>query len=165
VALIEKSKRTIVYTDLQDELGELSPVELRGVHVGTDYERFRLKARAYLREHGDHIALHKLRRNRQLTPKDLRSLEQMLLDRGAGDATDVARAGDEAHGLGPFIRSLVGLDRQAATDAFSSSCPGPSTRPQRSTSSISSSRTSPRTACWSRNGSTNRRSPTPHPRG
>ena len=32
--------------------------------------------------------------------------------------TDIARAREESHGLGLFVRSLVGLDREAATAAF-----------------------------------------------
>jgi len=119
VKLIEKSKRIIVYTDLQDELGDLSAVELRGVNIGTNYERFRAKARAYLRDHEDHVALQKLRRNRQLTALDLAVLEQMLIDSGAGDQDDIARARQESEGFGLFVRSLVGLDRAAATEAFS----------------------------------------------
>jgi len=42
----------------------------------------------------------------------------MLIDSGAGGADDIAHAGEQAHGLGFFIRSLVGLDRQAAAEAF-----------------------------------------------
>jgi type I restriction enzyme R subunit len=42
----------------------------------------------------------------------------MLLDSGAGDAADIAQAKEESNGLGLFIRSLVGLDRQAALEAF-----------------------------------------------
>ena len=43
----------------------------------------------------------------------------MLVDSGAGDAEAIARAKEQAHGLGLFIRSLVGLDHQAALEAFS----------------------------------------------
>jgi type I restriction enzyme R subunit len=82
------------------------------------WERFRAKARAYLRDHEDHLALQRLRRNLQLTPEDLTSLEAMLIDSGAGSEADVARAREESHGLGLFVRSLVGLDREAATAAF-----------------------------------------------
>ena len=71
------------------------------------------------RDHEDHVALQRLRRNKQLTPDDLLALEKMLLDSGAGEATDIARAAEESQGLGLFIRSLVGLDREAATEAFS----------------------------------------------
>ena len=78
----------------------------------------RHKARAYLRDHKDHLALQRLRRNHQLTPDDLAALETMLVESGAGTADDIARAREESHGLGLFVRSLVGLDREAATAAF-----------------------------------------------
>ena len=42
----------------------------------------------------------------------------MLLDSGVGTETDVARARGESQGVGLFIRSLVGLDPEAATAAF-----------------------------------------------
>ncbi len=43
----------------------------------------------------------------------------MVLEVGAGEEADIARAAEDAHGLGLFVRSLVGLDREAATEAFS----------------------------------------------
>ena len=88
------------------------------VTPGNTFERFRAKAAAYLKEHEDHVALPRLRRNKQLTPDDLSSLEQMLLASGAGQEADIAAASEQTGGLGLFIRSLVGLDRQAATEAF-----------------------------------------------
>ena len=118
VRLVEKTKRNPVYTDFADELGEATEVPLHGTTPGTDMERFRAKAGAYLRAHESNIALQRLRRNRQLTEGDLSALEQMLLESGAGTAADVERAAQEAHGLGLFVRSLVGLDREAAKEAF-----------------------------------------------
>lgn len=118
VRFVEKTKRAIVYADFADELGEGTIVDLPGVMPGTNWERFQAKARAYLRDHEDHLALQRLRRNHQLTPEDLASLETMLVESGAGTETDIARAREEAHGLGLFVRALVGLDREAATAAF-----------------------------------------------
>ncbi len=119
VKLLDKRKRTIIYTDFTDDIGEITEIELRGIRQGTDYERFRQKARVYLREHEDHLALQKLRRNLPLTPTDLDELGYMLQAAGVGAPEDLERARLECGGLGPFIRSLVGLDRAAATDAFS----------------------------------------------
>jgi type I restriction enzyme R subunit len=119
VRLVEKAARHVVYTDFADELGDAVETPLPGVTVGTNLERFRAKARAWLQVHDDHVALQKLRRNKQLTATDLASLEEMLVAAGVGSREDVQRAGEEAHGLGLFVRSLVGLDRGAATDAFS----------------------------------------------
>jgi type I restriction enzyme R subunit len=63
-------------------------------------------------------ARYKLRTNKPLTSADLAELERMLADAG-GRAEDVARAATEARGLGLFVRSLVGLDREAAKQALS----------------------------------------------
>ena len=118
VRLIERTTRNPVYTDFADELGEAIEIDLPRITPGTNVERFRAKAAAYLRQHEDHVALQRLRRNKQLTPEDLAALQEMLLASGAGEQTDIDRAAEQAEGLGLFIRSLVGLDRQAATEAF-----------------------------------------------
>ncbi|MGE3256513.1 MAG: type I restriction-modification enzyme R subunit C-terminal domain-containing protein [Pseudonocardia sp.] len=118
VRFVERTRRNPVYTDFADELGQPTEVLLPGVTPGTNLERFRAKASAYLRRHEDHVALQRLRRNKQLTPDDVAALEQMLLASGAGEQADIDAAARQAKGLGLFIRSLVGLDRQAAVDAF-----------------------------------------------
>lgn len=118
VRFVDKTQRKAVYTDFTDELGDRVEVELPGVTPGTDFERFRAKVAAYLKEHDDHVALQRLRRNKQLTPDDLASLEEMLVASGAGHRVDIAWAAEPSHGLGLFVRSLVGLDRQAAQESF-----------------------------------------------
>ena len=42
----------------------------------------------------------------------------MLIDSGTGTANDPAHAGQEAHGPRLFVRSLVGLGREATTQAL-----------------------------------------------
>ena len=118
IRLLEKIRRKPIYTDFEDQVGETAEVTLSLGGSAGDFERFRLKARAFLRAHESHITLHKLRRNQPLTATDLAELERFLIDSGTGTAEDVARAGQEAHGLGLFVRSLVGLDREAATQAL-----------------------------------------------
>ncbi len=120
VRLVPKAKRVIVYTDFEDQLGAPIDVTVYGLPVGTDLQRFNAKVRVYLAAHLDHVALQKVRRNRPLTADDLAELQRMLTESGAGDPADVERAAEQAQGLGLFIRSLVGLDRDAATDALSS---------------------------------------------
>ncbi|WP_229399182.1 DEAD/DEAH box helicase family protein [Micromonospora okii] len=116
--LISRSRREIVYTDFADELGEISAVSLNNSRIGTDFGRFLDKARAYLRAHEDHLALQKLRRNKQLSPTDLDELERMLAASG-GSTEDIDRARRSSEGLGLFVRSLVGLEREAVNEAFS----------------------------------------------
>mgnify|MGYP003607821479 CR=1 FL=1 len=115
---LDKERKTPIYTSFQDELSDAVNIDLPAFSPGIDMGRFREKAAAYLRAHEDHVALQRLRRNKALTPDDLAALEQMLVESGAGDDRAIAQAKEEAHGLGLFIRSLVGLDRQAAAEAF-----------------------------------------------
>jgi type I restriction enzyme R subunit len=57
--------------------------------------------------------------NKALTAADLAELELMLVESGVGAADDVGRAKTESQGLGLFVRSLVGMDREAAKGALS----------------------------------------------
>ncbi|MDV6274630.1 DEAD/DEAH box helicase family protein [Rhodococcus erythropolis] len=119
VRLLEKKKAVIVYTDFEDTLGDVVEIDMPTLHSGTDVERFRAKVKDYLRRQPENLALRKLRTNKALTQADLESLEELLARSGAGEPEDFKRAAENAKGLGRFIRSLVGLDQQAATEAFS----------------------------------------------
>ena len=119
IKLIDKQKRKPIYTDFEDQLGTEDTIELPGFTAPDQFERFRAKARAFLREHRDHLTIHKLRTNTPLTASDLAELERMLLTNGVGDAATLQQATTESHGLGFFVRSLIGLDREAAKKAFS----------------------------------------------
>jgi type I restriction enzyme R subunit len=119
VRLIEGSDRTIVYTNFTDTSGTAETIELKDVAVGVDRARFRDKALAFLRAHEDDVVLFKLHHGRQLTDTDLSELQRILIDSGGFAPVDVARAADEADGLGLFVRSLIGLDRVAATEELS----------------------------------------------
>lgn len=112
VILIEHKKGSPVYTDFTEEMGEESEIHLPGFTASQSLERFKEKARAFLRDHTDREAIQKLRMNEPLTVSDLNELEQILLESGSGDAAIIQKATEA--GLGLFVRSLVGLDRGAA---------------------------------------------------
>ena len=118
VRLIDRRQRKPVYTDFEDEMGVETHVELPGLGGGRGFERFRQKARVFLRGHEDHLAIRKLRMDHALTASDLAELERMLLEAGIGSEEELRTATEESHGLGLFIRSLVGLDREAAKRAL-----------------------------------------------
>ena len=118
VKLIGKGKRNVVYTDFEDVLGEGTTIDLPEVGAGMNFERFREKARQFLKAHENHLTLQRLRHNQPLTPSDLDELERMLVEAG-GTKEAINRAKEESNGLGIFIRSLVGLDHETAKQAFS----------------------------------------------
>ena len=118
VQFIDKQSRKLVYSDFEDKLGAQVDVELPGFKTGDDFERFRAKARSFLLAHKDHIAIHKLRMNRALTAADVAELERMLREAGIGGPEEINQAKETSHGLGLFVRSLVGLHREAAKAAL-----------------------------------------------
>jgi type I restriction enzyme R subunit len=118
VRFIEKSQRSLLYSNFEDEIGPEAEYDLIGVVPAESFERFQAKARAFLRDHEDNIAIHRLRMNKSLTAADLDSLEAMFAENGIGDADTIAKAKEENQGLGLFVRSLIGLDRGAAKEAF-----------------------------------------------
>ena len=120
VKLIEKLKRKPIYTDFEDEMGSETAVELPGFASPDSFERFRAKTRQFLREHRDDLAVHKLRANEPLTASDLQELERILTASGVARPDQLQKAKAESKGLGLFVRSLVGLDREAAKQALNS---------------------------------------------
>lgn len=128
VKLIEKKKRVVVYTDFEDELGAEAVIDLPEVANGLDMVKFKEKARQFLKAHESHLSLQRLRRGQSLTSSDLSELENMLLEAG-GSKEMIDRAAEQAHGLGCFIRSLVGLDRETVSLAFNQFVSGTTATP------------------------------------
>lgn len=119
VKLIEKSAKPVVYTQFDDEIGEGGEINLPLIPAGLDYDKFKAKTRDFLKQHDDKLALQRLRRNMPITATDLQELEKILLEQASGNASFVDKAREESHGLGLWVRSLVGLDRSAAVEAMS----------------------------------------------
>ena len=121
VPFLDKKKRTIVYTDFKDEIigvREDEPLYMPKM-TGAQYEK---KVRDYLRNHQDHLVIHRLRHNQPLTATDLKGLEQTLIEIGNGDGETLYNNLIDHSGapsLAWFVRSMVGMDRNAAQEAFS----------------------------------------------
>ncbi|MBK1621064.1 restriction endonuclease subunit R [Lamprobacter modestohalophilus] len=121
VPLLDKKERKVVYTDFKDEV--LGVREEAAVAVprmtGVQYEK---KVKAYLSSHLDNIVIHRLRTNQPLTPTDLEHLETTLVKIGEDEGKTLLSGlleRNSAPSLVHFVRSLVGMDRQAAQAAFS----------------------------------------------
>ena len=124
VGLIDTADRAVVYTNFADVASEPQEIELKQVVVGVDRARFRDKAYAFLIAHQDDVVLFKLRHGHQLTPLDLSELERIMLESGQFKPVELSSAVAEAQGLGLFVRSLIGMDRGAASAALSSFAAG-----------------------------------------
>lgn len=121
IPLLEKKRRALVYTDFVDEVVDIrneEPFEVPRMS-GPQYAK---KVKDYLKNHLDHIAIQRLRRNEPLTATDLDSLEAALVEIGEEEGKALLKElleRSEAPSLPHFVRGLVGLDRAAAQEAFS----------------------------------------------
>lgn len=102
-------------TDFTDEIlsTEWNESELEN----DELKNYKAKAEFYVRQHQNHIAIAKLKTNRPLTETDIESLEQILW-KEVGTKDDYEK--EYGHKpLGEFVREIVGLDMNAAKEAFS----------------------------------------------
>ncbi len=119
VKFIDKKERKQIFTNFEDEIGEMREVPLAGLISAAELERYRHKVMSFLQENQNHITIHKLKHNLAITPSDLGELERILFESGQ---VVTKEAFEQAYGkqerLGLFIRRLIGLDREAAKRAF-----------------------------------------------
>src|SRR5262249_18295151 len=71
VKFIDKKQRNVIYSDFEDTLGDIREVSLRGVMSATERTQYRKKVMYFLQEQGNHIAIHKLKRNVPITASDI----------------------------------------------------------------------------------------------
>lgn len=82
-----------------------------------DLKNYKAKAEYYVRQHQDDLVIAKLKKNKPMTQDDIKTLEKILWsDLGTKDEYE-AEYGDKT--LGEFVREIVGLDMNAAKEAFS----------------------------------------------
>ncbi|MAY77682.1 DEAD/DEAH box helicase family protein [Citromicrobium sp. WPS32] len=117
MSLIDPGEQVIVSTDLADQMGEKREVELTDLGGASSLAQFRRKARAFVEAHADHLTLVRLRQGRPLTDVDLEELQKLFVSAGLTSEDDFTRV-RTLPDLPNFIRSLVGLDRKAAREAF-----------------------------------------------
>ena len=120
IVLIDQRDEIIIYTDFEDELGDLEILEVPNRQTGFSRSQYRKKVESYILAHQDHIAIAKLKRNLPLTDTDLQELEKMLFTSEALESRDKFELVYSKNvNLKSFILELVGLDRNTAKQAFS----------------------------------------------
>ena len=102
-------------TNFSDEL--LSATWKESELENDELKNYKAKAEYYIRQHQDNVAIAKLKTNQPLTETDIETLEEILWK-------EVGTKQDYEHEigtkpLGEFVREIVGLDMNAAKEAFS----------------------------------------------
>lgn len=117
IRYIERSNQKIYYTDFQDEV--MTVAENASILNVNDLKSYRKKVEHYLKEHQyeDTLAIYKLRNNKTLTKQDIEYLEKILWTELGSREQYEKDYGDTP--VAKLVRKVVGLDRQAAMQAFS----------------------------------------------
>ncbi|MDC1384407.1 DEAD/DEAH box helicase family protein [Crocinitomicaceae bacterium] len=118
IHFLETKGRETIYTDIKDSevISTLRDNDLRSTYGGSIYKK---RVEAFIRENKTQLTISKLKSNLAITKQELQLLEKILFDgteRGTHEDF-VKEFGEEP--LGVFIRHIIGLDVQAAQEAFS----------------------------------------------
>lgn len=111
---LPKTERYIYDTNFEDEIlsSEWHESELES----DDLKNYKAKAEYYVRQHQDHLVIAKLRTNKPLTKLDVQVLEKILWSEVGTREDYEAEFGSKP--LGEFVREIVGLEMNAAKEAF-----------------------------------------------
>lgn len=117
IKFIDFESTAIYYTMFEDEFdGNVQEHQL--VYGFNDLDAYKRKVEQYLKQHSNHITIHKIRNNIQITKGELGELERMLFEQGELGTKDEFVKAYGQQPLGKFIRGIVGLDANAAKLAF-----------------------------------------------
>ncbi|MGI2163960.1 DEAD/DEAH box helicase family protein [Shewanella oncorhynchi] len=118
---LDKDKKEVVYTQFVDEVQGVHDVTAVYQNPTMDLAQYRKKIELYIQDHQDQLTIQKLKRNKPITQADLDVLDGLLLDAsGMSDIEAYRHQILQEKPLGTFIRQLVGMDLNAAKEAFSS---------------------------------------------
>tara|TARA_R110002050_G_scaffold1244_4_gene8590 strand:+ start:22383 stop:25844 length:3462 start_codon:yes stop_codon:yes gene_type:complete len=115
---LDKESQVNVITTFEDTLDHDGIAEHDMIPSYGKLQSYKDRVESYVRQHSDHLVIHKLKTNKPITETEINTLEGILFDgKTVGTKQDyIDTYGDKP--LGVFIRSIVGMDKSAAQAAF-----------------------------------------------
>jgi len=106
-----------VFTNFEDEIGEITDgPEL--VKRDANLEEYRKRVQRFINENRDHLTINRLRNNEPISRTDVQALEDILFAEDGPISREEYEAIYGEQPLGLLVRSVVGLSRKAAKEAF-----------------------------------------------
>ena len=128
IKFLETDKREFAVTHFEDQITKVEESPAIYEALSFDKEAYKEKIQQYVMEHKTDLTIDKIRKNIKVTPADIQYLEKMLFEQGEfGNKETFTKAFEkydedgnkiQAPSLGEFIRSVVGLDKTEAKNAF-----------------------------------------------
>jgi type I restriction enzyme R subunit len=114
---LEQEQKKILYTNFTDELsGHVEEAEITGGY--TTLPAYKKRVEKFIRENENNITIHRIRHNVPITKAELDELERMLFSIDENADREMLNRAVEGQPLGKFVRSILGLDINAAKSAF-----------------------------------------------
>jgi len=119
IKYLDKDKQVNIITSFEDDLDHEGISDHDLIPSYSKLQSYKDRVESYIRNHKDHLVIHKLKTNKPITETEINTLEGILFDGVTiGTKQDyIDNYGDKP--LGEFIRGIVGLDVAAAQAAFS----------------------------------------------
>ena len=117
VQYLETANRPIITTNFEDMVVEDTDVSYE-LSASMTHAMYQKQVERFIREHKHHIVISKLTTNQPITEAELEELQRILFDGGDRGTYEQYQEvyGDQP--LGKFVRSITGLDIQAAQQVF-----------------------------------------------
>lgn len=118
IRFVDAEKKADVYTNFTDHLAKEDSAIYEVVKLDPNLQNYRNRVQRFIREHQDHVTIRRLKNNEPITLTDIAALETILL---AQDGPIPKEEYPRIYGkepLGKLVRSIVGLDRNAAKAVF-----------------------------------------------
>jgi len=115
---IDKESQVNVVTTFEDTLDHEGIKEQDLIPEYQKLQSYKDRVESYVRQHSDHLVIQKLKTNKPITETELQALENILFD---GETVGSKQDYIETYGekpLGEFVRSIIGLEANAAQAVF-----------------------------------------------
>lgn len=105
-----------LYTNFKDEVGNIEEVQIL-----TQYQElgsYKKRVEKFIRDNQHHITIHRIRNNKPITGQEIEELERLLSGLDQNSNKELLEKVTKGQSLAVFIRSILGLDINAAKEAF-----------------------------------------------
>lgn len=114
---LEQEQKRVLYTNFTDEMsGRVEEAEIIGGYF--NLPAYKKRVEKFIRENEHNITIHRIRNNIPITKAELDELERMLFSIDENADREMLNKVVEGQPLGKFVRSILGLDINAAKSAF-----------------------------------------------
>ncbi len=105
----------IVYSMLDDEIGEMQAVDIPVVSSGVNLAQYRKRVESFIKANENHITIAKLKRGLTLTPTDLSELERFVFEAQEVESRDKFEECFGTEKSLPLFYSFLGRSRSSGS--------------------------------------------------